>query len=86
MCVYVCVSVSMCTRVLSRARLFVTPWTVARQAPLSVGFSRQEYRSGVPYPPPEGLADPGIEPASPVSPTLAGGFCTTVLPVMPKWP
>ena len=74
------------THVLSHARLFVTPWTVARQAPLSVGFSRQEYRSGVPYAPPEGLADPGIELASPVFPALAGGFCTTVPPVMPKWP
>ena len=40
-----------------------TPWTVARQAPLSMGFSRQEYWSGLPFPPPGNLTDPGIEPA-----------------------
>ena len=49
---------------------FVTPWTVARQASTSMGFSRQEYRSELPFPPPGDLADPGIEPASHVSPTL----------------
>ena len=53
-----------------------TPWTVARQAPLSVGFSRQEYWSGLPFPPPGDLPDPGIKPASLVSPALAGGFFT----------
>ena len=63
--------------VLSRVRLFATPWTVARQAPLSMGFSRQEYWSGLPFPPPEDLPDPGIEPVSPVSPALAGGFVIT---------
>ena len=42
---------------------FVTPWTVAHQAPLSMEFSRQEYWSGLPFPPPEDLADPGTEPA-----------------------
>ena len=42
-----------------------TPWTVARQAPLSMGFSRQEYWSGVPFPPPGDLPDPGIKPRSP---------------------
>ena len=61
---------------LSHVRLFVTPWTVAYQTPLSMGFSRQEYWSGVPLPP-SGLPDPGIEPSSPVSPTLACGFVTT---------
>ena len=45
---------------LSRVRLFVTPWTVAPQAPLSVGFLRQEYWSGVPFPLPGDLPDPGI--------------------------
>ena len=45
--------------------VFVTPWTVACQAPLSVGFSRQECCSGLPCPPPGGLPHPGIEPASP---------------------
>ena len=56
----------MCVCVLlSRAGLFVTPWTVARQAPLSMGFSRQEYWSGLPFPSPGDLLDPGIEPRSP---------------------
>ena len=45
---------------LSRVQLFVTPWTVARQAPLSMGLSRQEYWSGLPFPSPGGLSDPGI--------------------------
>ena len=45
-------------------RLFVTPWTVAHQAPLSVGFSRQEYWSGLPCPPPGDLPDSGIKPVS----------------------
>ena len=60
----------------SRFRLFVTPWTVARQAPLSMGFSRQEYWSGLPCPPPGDLPDPGIEPVSPAYPALGGGFFT----------
>ena len=60
----------------SRVQPFVTPWTVARQAPLSVGFSRQEYWSGLPCPPPPDLPNPGIGPASLVSPALAGGFFT----------
>ena len=60
----------------SRVRLFVTLWTVARQAPLSMGFSRQEYWSGLPCPPPGRLLSPGIEPKSLMSPALAGGFCT----------
>ena len=50
---------------LSRVRLFVTPWTVAPQAPLSIGFSRQKYWSGLPFPSPGNLPDPGIEPESP---------------------
>ena len=52
-------------QLLSHVRLFVTPGTVARQAPLSMGFSRQEYRSGWPFPSPGDLPDPGIEPRSP---------------------
>ena len=52
----------------------VTPWTVARQAPLSMGFSRQGYCSGLPFPPTRDLPDPGIEPTSPA---LAGRFFTT---------
>ena len=50
---------------LSRVRLFVTPWTVAYQAPLSMGFSRQEYWSGLPFPSPGDLPDPGVEPRFP---------------------
>ena len=61
----------------SCVRLFVTPWTAAHQAPLSMGFSKQDYGSGLPCPPPGGLPDPGIEPASLTSPALAGGFFTT---------
>ena len=57
--------------------LFMTPWTVAHQAPLSRGFSRQEYWRGLPYPPPGDLPDPGIEPTSLRSPTLADGFFIT---------
>ena len=52
---------------LSRVRLFATPWTIARQAPRSVGFSRQESWSGVPFPSPGDLPDPGIESRSPAS-------------------
>ena len=50
---------------LSRVRLFSTPWTVAYQAPRSMGFSRQEYWSGLPFPSPGDLPNPGIEPGSP---------------------
>ena len=50
---------------LSHARLFATPWTVAYHAPPSMGFSRQEYWSGLPFPSPEDVPDPGIEPGSP---------------------
>ena len=50
---------------LSRVQLFATLWTVAHQAPQSMGFSRQEYWSGLPFPSPGDLPDPGIEPRSP---------------------
>ena len=66
-----------CVKLLSHVHLFATPWTVARQAPLSMGFSREEYWSGLPCPPPGDLPDPGIEPKSLMSPPLAGGFLTT---------
>ena len=55
-----------------------TPWTVAGQAPLSMGFSRQECWSGLPCPSPGDLPDPGIKPESLMSPILAGGFFTTL--------
>ena len=58
----------------------VTPWTIAHQAPLSMGFPRQEDCSGLPFPSPGHLPDPGIESASPA---LAGGFFTTEPPGKP---
>ena len=79
MCVCVCVCACAHTSsvaVLSHAQLFATLWTVARQAPLTMVFSRQEYWSGLPFPPPEDLPDPGIKPVSPASLALAGGFFT----------
>ena len=63
--------------VLSHVQLFATPWTVARQAPLSMGFLRQKYWSVLPFPSSGDLPNPGIAPTSPASPTLAGGFFTT---------
>ena len=62
---------------LGHVRLFLTPQTVACQAPLSTEFSRQEYWSGLPFPAPGDLPESGIKPASPVSPDLAGRFFTT---------
>ena len=53
-------------KLLSRVRLFATPWTVAYQTPLSLGFSRQEYWSGLPFPSPGDLPNPGIESGSPL--------------------
>ena len=67
-CVCVCVCVCVWSQ-FSYVSLFVTLWTVARQAPLSMGFSRQEYWSGLPWPPPGDLPDPGIQPTSSVSGT-----------------
>ena len=61
----------------SCVRLFGTLWIVAHQAPLSIGFSRQEFWSWLPCPSPEDLPGPVIEPRSLVSPALAGGFFTT---------
>ena len=55
-----------CAKSLSRVQLFATLWTVAHQAPLFVGFSRQEYWSGLPCPPPGDILNPGIEHLSPV--------------------
>ena len=80
MCVCVCVCVCAHMRALShfsRIRLFVTPWTVAHQAPLSMGCSRQKYWSGLPFPSPGDLPNPGIKPTTLECPMLAGGFFTT---------
>ena len=57
-----------------------TPWSVAHQAPLSMGFPKQEYQSGLPFPSPGDLPDSGTEPGSPA---LAGGFSTTEPPGKP---
>ena len=62
----------------------MTPWTVACQAPLSMGFSKQEYWNGLPFPSPGDLLDLGIEPESPVSSALAHGFFTAEPPGKPK--
>ena len=76
-CVYVCVCVCVC--VLSCVQLFVTPWTVAYQSLLSMGFHRQEYRKGLPFPTPGNLSHPGIKPESLLSPALTDGFFTNFL-------
>ena len=68
MCVHACYSC---------ANTFRPPWTVARKAPLPMGFSRQEYWRGLPFPPPGDLSNSGIEPESLMSPVLAGRFFTT---------
>ena len=69
---HLCICV--CAQSLSHIQPFVTIWTVALQAPLSMDVSRQEYWSGLPFPPPGGLSEPGIEPVSLASSALAGIF------------
>ena len=71
--------------VFSHARVSATPRSVAHQVPLSMGFSRQEYSSRLPFPPPGHLPNPVIEPASLVSPALAGGFFLAAPPGSPGW-
>ena len=72
---------SPCVKSLSHVRLFVTLWTVGHQAPLSMGFPRQEYWSGFPFPSPGDLPDPGIEHRSPALPGHQGSpfNCTRVI-------
>ena len=72
-----------CVCMLSSVQLFETLWTVARQAPLSMRLSTQEYWSGLPFPPPGDLPNPGIKPTSFASPALAGRFFTTEPPGKP---
>ena len=69
--------------VLRLVQHFAIPWTVACQAPLSMGFLRKEYWGGLPFPPPGDVPDPGVEPMSPVSPALTRGFFTTEPPEKP---
>ena len=73
-----------CAQSLSYVWLFATPWTVAHQIPLSMGFSRQEYWSELPFPPPRDLPEPGIKPVSLATPALEGGFFTTEPPGKPS--
>ena len=80
-CSSVCVWVSV--QSLSHVQLFATPWTTDFQAPLSMRFTRQEYWSGLAFLPLGDLPVPGIEPTSPGSPALAGGFFTTEPPGRP---
>ena len=68
---------------LSRVQLFATTWTVAYQAPSSTGFSRQGSWSGLPFPSPGDLPDPGTEPISPAYPALVGRFFNTEPPGKP---
>ena len=67
----------------SHVQLFVIPWTVAYQASLPMGFSRQEYWIGLLFPPPGDLPDVEIKPASPIFPALKGRFFTTDPPGKP---
>ena len=68
---------------LSCVQLFAMPWTVARQTPLSMEFSTQEYLSGLPFPSSGNLPNPGIQPVFLACPALAGRFFTTVPPGVP---
>ena len=70
--------------VLSHVQLFVALWTVGHQAPLSKEFSRQEYRSGLPFPTAGNLPNPAIKPVSPASPAVPGRFFTTGPPGKPS--
>ena len=80
-----CSSASHCMRyVLSSVRLCATPWTVAHQVPLFMGFSRQEYWTGLAYLSPGYFPDSGIEPASLTSPALAGVIFTASAPGKPS--
>ena len=74
--IYVCVCISPCTQLLSRVRLFAIPRAVVHQVPLSIGFSRQEYWSGLLFPLSGDLPYPGIKLVSLVSPALVGRFFT----------
>ena len=80
----VCVCVCVCLQ-LRRVLFFVTPWTATRQVPLSIRYSRQEFWSGLPFPSPGDLPEPGIELVSLASPALAGWFFTLAPPNHYNW-
>ena len=71
-------------QLLSCVQLFATPWTIGHQVPLSMGFFRQAYWSGLPFPPPGDLPDPGIEPASPAFPASRADSFWLYLPPPPS--
>ena len=77
-----CTCAVCCAQLLSPVRLFATLWTAARQAPVSMGFSRREHWSGLPCPPPGDLPNPGIEPRSPA---LQVDSLPTELPGKPRY-
>ena len=82
--VYVCVCVCVCALShFSHVQRFAMLWTVPRQAPLSMRFSKQKYWCGLPYPPPADLPSPGVEPVSLISPALTGRFLTPAPPGKP---
>ena len=70
-------------QLLGHVRFFATQWAIDHQAPVNMGFSRQEYWSGLPFPSPGDLPDSGIEPKGPLIPALAGGFFTIEPPAKP---
>ena len=76
--IYIAYIITVCVWSLSHVRLFATPWTAAHQAPLSTGFPRQEYWSGLPFLFPGDLPNPGIEPESLTAPVLAGTLSLTL--------
>ena len=84
-CLLFCVSYlkAFVASLLSCVPLFVMPWTVAHQAPVFMGFPRQEYCCGLPFPSPGDLPDPGVKLTSPASPALAGRFLITAPPGKP---
>ena len=82
-CLYIHIYACMHAQLLQHVQLFAVPWTEACQAPLSMGFSRQEYWSGLPCPPPGNLPNPGIKPASPVTPALQTDSLPTEPPEKP---
>ena len=76
-CTYLSKNMTLLLKSLSGVRLFATTCTVVYQAPPSMGFSRQEYWSGLPFPSPGDLPEPGVEPLLSMAPALAGGFFYT---------
>ena len=81
--IYTCFVCCVVLNCFSCVQFFAAPRTVGHQAPLSMGFSRKEYWSGLPRPPPEDLPNPGIKPTSFMSPALVGGFFTTSTTLWP---